>query len=84
MIRYGSRWVLTGAVRSLFAAQLATDDKNVGRDVTCKLVRARGRHRRWQTAKYTGHFLAGYCLEFLTHKNPFDVGSHSRLSPKEL
>jgi hypothetical protein len=75
--------IVAGAVGSLLAAQLATDDKKVVWGVTRKLARARGSHRCWQAAKYTGHFLAGYCVEFLTHKNRFDVGIHSR-PPKEL
>jgi hypothetical protein len=73
--------IVEGAVRSLFAAQLAADDKNVAWDVSCKLARA-VRQRRWQTAKYTGHFFVGYCIESLTRKNRFDVGIHSRLPPK--
>jgi hypothetical protein len=70
---------VTGAVRSLLAAHLAADDRNAARDVTCKLAGVRGRHRRWPTAKYTGHFHAGDCLGVLAHTNSFDGGAHGCL-----
>ena len=73
---------VAGGVRSLLAAHLAADDRDVTWDVIYKLAGDRGRDWRLQTAKYAGDFLVGDYLGIMAHTNRFDGDAHSCLHRK--